>query len=138
MSEEQFVAWCDEDVKAEWIDGEVIVTSLLCCTLIGTTFMLSGWRHRRGTRIGRAERVRSFKPGLAIAILLVCAMPLLVGSSRAEDIKPKPPTPAESGDLKWGTVFQSTVEQPGDLLTRPRETVWSGKKIMADGEPRLK
>lgn len=27
MSEEEFEAWCDEDVKAEWIDGEVIVHS---------------------------------------------------------------------------------------------------------------
>lgn len=27
LSEEEFVAWCDEDVKAEWTDGEVIVVS---------------------------------------------------------------------------------------------------------------
>lgn len=27
VSEEEFVAWCDEDVKAEWVDGEVIVMS---------------------------------------------------------------------------------------------------------------
>lgn len=27
MTEEEFVAWCDEDVKAEWVDGEVIVHS---------------------------------------------------------------------------------------------------------------
>lgn len=25
MTEEQFVAWCDEDTRAEWVDGEVIV-----------------------------------------------------------------------------------------------------------------
>ncbi|MBC8262495.1 MAG: Uma2 family endonuclease [Anaerolineales bacterium] len=25
MTEEEFVAWCDEDIKAEYIDGEVIV-----------------------------------------------------------------------------------------------------------------
>jgi Uma2 family endonuclease len=25
LSEEEFVAWCDEDVKAEWVDGRVIV-----------------------------------------------------------------------------------------------------------------
>jgi Uma2 family endonuclease len=25
MTEEEFVAWCDEDVKAEYVDGEVIV-----------------------------------------------------------------------------------------------------------------
>lgn len=27
MSEEEFVQWCDEDTKAEWVDGEVIVAS---------------------------------------------------------------------------------------------------------------
>lgn len=27
MSEEEFVAWCDEDTRAEWVDGEVIVMS---------------------------------------------------------------------------------------------------------------
>ena len=27
MTEEEFVAWCDEDTKAEWIDGEVIMPS---------------------------------------------------------------------------------------------------------------
>lgn len=27
MTEDEFVAWCDEDVKAEWVDGEVIIMS---------------------------------------------------------------------------------------------------------------
>src|SRR6185312_5741056 len=27
LSEEEFVAWCDEDVKAEWVDGRVIMMS---------------------------------------------------------------------------------------------------------------
>ena len=27
MTEDEFIAWCDEDVKAEWVDGEVIVMS---------------------------------------------------------------------------------------------------------------
>ncbi|MEK7311493.1 MAG: Uma2 family endonuclease [Chloroflexota bacterium] len=27
MTEEEFVEWCDEDTKAEWVDGEVIVHS---------------------------------------------------------------------------------------------------------------
>jgi Uma2 family endonuclease len=27
LSEEEFVAWCDEDVKAEWVDGEVLVAA---------------------------------------------------------------------------------------------------------------
>ena len=25
MSEDEFVAWCDEDTRAEWIDGEVLI-----------------------------------------------------------------------------------------------------------------
>ena len=27
MTEEEFVRWCDEDTRAEWVDGEVIVAS---------------------------------------------------------------------------------------------------------------
>lgn len=27
ISEEEFLAWCDEDVKAEWVDGQVIMMS---------------------------------------------------------------------------------------------------------------
>jgi Uma2 family endonuclease len=27
MTEDEFVAWCDEDVRAEWVDGEVIEMS---------------------------------------------------------------------------------------------------------------
>jgi len=27
MTEEEFVAWCDEDIRAEWVDGEVIIMS---------------------------------------------------------------------------------------------------------------
>jgi Uma2 family endonuclease len=27
MTEEEFVAWCDEDTRAEWVDGEVIMMS---------------------------------------------------------------------------------------------------------------
>jgi Uma2 family endonuclease len=27
MTEEEFVAWCKEDVRAEWVDGEVIIMS---------------------------------------------------------------------------------------------------------------
>lgn len=27
MTEGEFVAWCDEDVKAEWVDGEVVIMS---------------------------------------------------------------------------------------------------------------
>ena len=27
LSEEEFLAWCNEDVKAEWVDGQVIMMS---------------------------------------------------------------------------------------------------------------
>ena len=27
LTEEEFLAWCDEDVKAEWVDGQVIMMS---------------------------------------------------------------------------------------------------------------
>jgi Uma2 family endonuclease len=27
MTEEEFVAWCDEDIRAEWIEGEVVMMS---------------------------------------------------------------------------------------------------------------
>src|SRR3954451_12443580 len=27
MTEQQFEEWCDEDVKAEWVDGEVVLMS---------------------------------------------------------------------------------------------------------------
>ena len=27
MTEQEFEAWCDEDVRAEWVDGEVVVMS---------------------------------------------------------------------------------------------------------------
>jgi Uma2 family endonuclease len=27
MTEEEFVTWCGADVKAEWVDGEVVVMS---------------------------------------------------------------------------------------------------------------
>lgn len=27
MTEDEFVAWCDEDTRAEWVDGEVVVMS---------------------------------------------------------------------------------------------------------------
>ena len=27
MTESEFVAWCNEDVRAEWVDGEVFIMS---------------------------------------------------------------------------------------------------------------
>lgn len=27
MTEEEFLAWCDEDTRAEWVDGEVVIMS---------------------------------------------------------------------------------------------------------------
>jgi len=28
MSYEEFLDWCDEDTLAEWVDGQVVITSL--------------------------------------------------------------------------------------------------------------
>jgi Uma2 family endonuclease len=42
MTEEEFVAWCDEDVKAEWVDGEVIVMSPSSLAHV----RLAGWLYR--------------------------------------------------------------------------------------------
>jgi len=39
ITEDEFVAWCDEDVKAEWVDGEVIIMSPSSYRHVG----LAGW-----------------------------------------------------------------------------------------------
>lgn len=47
MTEEEFVAWCDEDTKAEWIDGEIIMpppANLQHVDLVGfLNFILRGF-----------------------------------------------------------------------------------------------
>jgi len=42
MTEEEFVAWCDEDVKAEWVDGEVIIMSPSSLAHV----RLAGWLYK--------------------------------------------------------------------------------------------
>jgi len=29
ISYEDFLAWCDEDIRAEWVDGDIIIGSLI-------------------------------------------------------------------------------------------------------------
>lgn len=42
LSEEEFVAWCDEDKKAEWVDGRVVMMSPANTAHVRiTTFLLS-------------------------------------------------------------------------------------------------
>jgi Uma2 family endonuclease len=52
MTEEEFVVWCDEDTKAEWIDGEVIMpppANLQHVDLAGfLNFVLRGFATARG------------------------------------------------------------------------------------------
>ncbi len=52
MTEEEFVAWCDEDTKAEWIDGEIIMpppANLQHVDLAGfLNFILRGFATSRG------------------------------------------------------------------------------------------
>lgn len=64
MSEEEFVAWCGEDTRAEWVDGQVIIMSpaswihvKLCQFLEG---LLSGYVEERklGEVAGREFSVR--------------------------------------------------------------------------------
>src|SRR5437764_6142154 len=39
MSEQEFLDWCDEDVKAEWVDGQVVVMA----PASGEHVDLGGW-----------------------------------------------------------------------------------------------
>ena len=52
MTEEEFVAWCNEDTRAEWVDGEVIMPSpanLQHVDLVGfLNFILRGFVTSRG------------------------------------------------------------------------------------------
>ena len=46
MTEEEFVAWCDEDTRAEWVDGEVIMPSpanLKHVDLVGFLNLILRW-----------------------------------------------------------------------------------------------
>jgi Uma2 family endonuclease len=41
MTEDEFVAWCDEDIKAEWVDGRVIVMAAASLVHVRLTDFLS-------------------------------------------------------------------------------------------------
>ncbi len=64
MTEEEFVAWCDEDIKAEWVNGEVIVhspTSIKHADLVGLlNFVMRGLAIQRdsGMVLGPEVQIR--------------------------------------------------------------------------------
>ncbi len=64
MTEEEFVAWCDEDIQAEWVNGEVIVhspTSTKHADLVGflTILMrLFAIHHDLGIILGPEVQIR--------------------------------------------------------------------------------
>jgi len=69
MTEEEFVAWCDEDTRAEFVDGEVIVFSpsstehVLLCNFLGTLLRVYVDAHQLGVVGGPEWQVR-LRPGL--------------------------------------------------------------------------
>ncbi len=64
MSEEEFEAWCDEDVKAEWVEGEVIVHSpaqvkhVLIAGFLLNTMGLFARHHDLGVVMGPEFQIR--------------------------------------------------------------------------------
>ena len=63
MTEEEFVAWCDEDTRAEFVDGEVIVFSpsstrhVLLCNFLST--LRSAWlQNQAGAAVAGAPSQR--------------------------------------------------------------------------------
>jgi Uma2 family endonuclease len=64
MSEQEFEAWCDEDVKAEWVEGEVIVHSpaqarhVLIAGFLIKIMGLYVDRHDLGTVMGPEFQIR--------------------------------------------------------------------------------
>ena len=68
-TEEEFEAWCDEDVKAEYVDGRVIVHSPASTrhvdTVLFLAYLLKSFvaKHGLGTVLGPEVQVR-LRPGL--------------------------------------------------------------------------
>jgi Uma2 family endonuclease len=64
MTEEEFEAWCDEDIKAEWVDGEVIVHSpaldrhVLLTGFLLNTMGLFARHHDSGVVMGPEFQIR--------------------------------------------------------------------------------
>lgn len=69
MAEEEFVAWCDEDTRAEYVDGEVIIMSpesVVSETVRGFLYKVLSWfveTHELGMVFGPHLQVR-LRPGL--------------------------------------------------------------------------
>lgn len=92
MTEEEFEAWCDEDVRAEYVDGEVIVHSPVSTRhnefmwFLGSLLRLFVEHHELGRVFGPEVQVR-LRPGLRRVpdLLFVAAdrMPL-VGKTRID------------------------------------------------------
>ena len=88
MTEEEFEAWCDEDVKAEYVDGEVIVHSPVSTRHSDVVLFLAGLmriivqQHDLGRVLGPELQVR-LRPGLRRVPDL-----LFVAKERADMIHP--------------------------------------------------
>jgi len=88
MTEEEFEAWCDEDVKAEYVDGEVIVHSPVSTRhsdavwFIGYLLKTIVQQHDLGRVLGPEVQVR-LRPGLRRVPDL-----LFVAKARADMIQP--------------------------------------------------
>jgi Uma2 family endonuclease len=88
MTEEEFEAWCDEDVKAEYVDGEVIVHSPLSTRhsdavwFVGYLLKTIVQQHDLGRVLGPEVQVR-LRPGLRRVPDL-----LFVAKARADRIQP--------------------------------------------------
>jgi Uma2 family endonuclease len=69
MTEEEFETWCDEDIKAEYVDGEVIVHSPVSTRHSDAVLFLAGLmriivqQHDLGRVLGPEVQVR-LRPGL--------------------------------------------------------------------------
>jgi len=68
-SEEEFEAWCDEDVRAEYVDGEVVIHSPASrsherlVVFLSTLIQLFADKHNLGTVFGSNFQIR-LRPGL--------------------------------------------------------------------------
>ena len=88
MTEEEFETWCDEDVKAEYVDGEVIVHSPVSTRHSDVVLFLAGLmrviaqQHDLGRVLGPELQVR-LRPGLRRVPDL-----LFVAKERADMIQP--------------------------------------------------
>jgi Uma2 family endonuclease len=88
MTEEEFEAWCDEDVKAEYVNGEVIVHSPVSTRHNDAVLFLAGLlrvivqQHDLGRVLGPELQVR-LRPGLRRVPDL-----LFVAKERADMIHP--------------------------------------------------